>query len=49
MDFERDFLKKCDTIISLSSLTMAHKIVTLVLLEQIFRGLAIKNNHPYHK
>lgn len=47
--FERDFLKKCDTIISLSSLTMAHKIVTLVLLEQIFRGLAIKNNHPYHK
>lgn len=47
--FERDFLKKCDKTISLSSLTMAHKIVTVVLLEQIFRGLAIKNNHPYHK
>ena len=47
--FERDFLDKCDISISLSSLTMAHKIVTLVLLEQIFRGLAIKNNHPYHK
>jgi len=47
--FEKEFLKKCDKIISLSSLTMAHKIVTLVLLEQIFRGLAIKNNHPYHK
>lgn len=47
--FERDFLKKCDKSISLSSLTMAHKIVTLMLLEQIFRGLAIKNNHPYHK
>lgn len=47
--FEREFLKKCDKTISLSSLTMAHKIVTVVLLEQIFRGLAIKNNHPYHK
>lgn len=47
--FEKEFLKKCNSIISLSSLTMAHKIVTLVLLEQIFRGLAIKNNHPYHK
>jgi 23S rRNA (pseudouridine1915-N3)-methyltransferase len=47
--FEREFLKKCNISISLSSLTMAHKVVTLVLLEQIFRGLAIKNNHPYHK
>jgi len=47
--FEKEFLKKCDKVISLSSLTMAHKIVTLVLLEQVFRGLAIKNNHPYHK
>lgn len=47
--FERSFLKKCNNVISLSSLTMAHKVVTLVLLEQIFRGLAIKNNHPYHK
>lgn len=47
--FEKEFLQKCDKIISLSSLTMAHKVVTLVLLEQVFRGLAIKNNHPYHK
>ncbi len=47
--FQREFLKKCNKSISLSSLTMAHKVVTLVLLEQVFRGLAIKNNHPYHK
>lgn len=47
--FERKFLEKCHKSISLSSLTMAHKVVTLVLLEQVFRGLAIKNNHPYHK
>ncbi|WP_121628659.1 23S rRNA (pseudouridine(1915)-N(3))-methyltransferase RlmH [Poseidonibacter antarcticus] len=47
--FKREFLKKCDSIISLSDLTMAHKIANIVLTEQIFRGLCIKNNHPYHK
>lgn len=47
--FQRDFLKLCDTTISLSNLTFAHKIATLVLSEQIFRGLSIINNHPYHK
>ena len=47
--FEENFLRKCTNIISLSTLTMAHKIVHLVLFEQIFRALSIKNNHPYHK
>ena len=47
--FERDFLKKCNKIVTLSDLTMAHKIANLVLLEQVFRGLCIINNHPYHK
>ncbi len=47
--FERNFLEKCDKVITLSDLTMAHKIASLVLLEQIFRGLCISNNHPYHK
>jgi len=47
--FNKDFLNRCDSIISLSSLTFAHKIANIILCEQIFRGLAIKNNHPYHK
>lgn len=47
--FEKDFLNKCNKSITLSNLTMAHKIATLVLSEQIFRALCIKNNHPYHK
>ena len=47
--FETEFLQKCDVKISLSELTMAHKIANLVLLEQIFRGLCIINKHPYHK
>ena len=47
--FEREFLQKCDNVISLSDLTMAHKVANVVLTEQIFRALCIQNNHPYHK
>lgn len=47
--FDTGFLAKCDKIISLSDLTMAHKIANIVLCEQIFRSLCILNNHPYHK
>jgi len=47
--FETSFLQKCDKKISLSELTFAHKIANIVLLEQVFRGLCINNNHPYHK
>jgi 23S rRNA (pseudouridine1915-N3)-methyltransferase len=47
--FQRDFLKKCNLCVTLSDLTMAHKIANVVLLEQVFRALCINNNHPYHK
>jgi len=47
--FEDGFLKQCDQVISLGDLTMSHKIAKAVLFEQIFRGFAINNNHPYHK
>jgi len=47
--FEEGFLGKTQKIISLSRLTYAHKIAKVVLFEQIYRGLCIKNNHPYHK
>ena len=46
--FEEAFKKK-GKLISLSPLTMSHKIAKLVLFEQIYRGLSIKHNHPYHK
>jgi len=45
----KEFLKQCDRVISLSQLTMSHKIAKLVLFEQIYRGLTIQFNHPYHK
>lgn len=47
--FEPRFLERCDRVISLSPLTMSHKIAKVVLLEQIYRGFTLLNNHPYHK
>ena len=47
--FEKGFLSKCNNVISFGKITLSHKLVKVVLLEQIFRGLAINHNHPYHK
>lgn len=42
---ETYFLNK----ISFSDLTFPHKLFRIMLVEQIFRGFAIKNNIKYHK
>ena len=47
--FEKEFLSKCNKAISFGKITLSHKLVKVVLMEQIFRGLTINNNHPYHK
>ena len=47
--FESDFLSQCDRTVSLGKITLSHKLVKVVLLEQIFRGLSILHHHPYHK
>ena len=47
--FEKDFIDKCNTSISFGKITLSHKLVKVVLLEQVFRGLTINNHHPYHK
>ena len=47
--FHESFVAQCDSVISLSELTMSHKIAKAVLLEQIYRSFTLLNNHPYHK
>ncbi len=41
--------KKSNLTLSLSDMTFAHKIVRLILVEQIYRVWTIINSHPYHK
>ncbi|BEG58053.1 rRNA large subunit methyltransferase RlmH [Helicobacter sp. NHP21005] len=46
--FAKEFLKQCIPL-SLSPLTFSHVLAKLILCEQIFRGLSLLNNHPYHR
>lgn len=43
-----DVKRKADRILSLSDLTFTHQMARLFLLEQIYRGLTIIRNEPYH-
>ncbi len=40
--------KRGDLLLSLSSMTLTHLMARLLLLEQIYRGLTILRNEPYH-
>ncbi len=42
-------IKKKYKKVSLSRMTLQHELALLVLMEQIYRGETINNNHPYHK
>tara|TARA_B100000214_G_scaffold362466_1_gene326938 strand:+ start:448 stop:825 length:378 start_codon:yes stop_codon:yes gene_type:complete len=45
----QDIQDDAQTVLSLSSFTLAHPIALIVLMEQIYRVLSIINNHPYHR
>jgi len=47
--FERSFLDKSNICVSFGKITLSHRLVKVVALEQVFRGLSILNSHPYHK
>ena len=47
--FESGFISKSNSAVSFGKITLSHKLVKVVLMEQIFRALSIINNHPYHK
>ncbi len=41
--------QRADRLLGLSPLTFTHETARYLLLEQIYRGLAIGRNHPYHR
>ena len=47
--FEKNFIKCANLSVSFGKITISHKLVKVLLMEQIYRGLTIINNHPYHK
>ena len=43
------FKSEADMMIRISSLTLPHGMVRIVLAEQLYRAWSITQNHPYHR
>ena len=44
-----DIKRDADLLWSLSTLTLPHPLVRIVLAEQLYRAMSILQNHPYHR
>jgi 23S rRNA (pseudouridine1915-N3)-methyltransferase len=44
-----DSLKKSSQLMSLSSCTLPHAFVRILLAEQLYRAHSLMHNHPYHR
>jgi len=46
--FSDEARRRASLILSLGRMTLPHELARVVLLEQLYRGFTILNNHPYH-
>lgn len=46
---DAELKRNCKSLLRLSSLTLPHPMVRVVLAEQLYRAWAIMTNHPYHR
>jgi 23S rRNA (pseudouridine1915-N3)-methyltransferase len=46
---DAEFKKQADMQIRVSSLTLPHGMVRILLAEQLYRAWSITKNHPYHR
>ncbi len=46
---DAEFKKHADLLVRLSSLTLPHGMVRVLLAEQLYRAWSITKNHPYHR
>ena len=47
--FSESVLNRADRILSLSSMTLPHSLVPVILAEQLYRSWSILNHLPYHR
>jgi len=49
LGLSEEFLKKVDSTLSLSQMTLPHELSKVILLEQIYRAFSILKGEKYHK